>query len=314
MKSITKLKIIEKLRKKALMVWMLVLMMFICSVLLSPSFLTQENISNILIRLSILFIAALAQMLVMVVGSIDLSIGAAISLSTCIASYLLPEIEMLGALAIISIGAIIGLGNGIGVTKLKINPFAMTLGMMLILQGICYIIRPYSGGSIPASFLKIWRIDVMRIPVIPLSIIIIMASVFWLLFNKTYIGIHLLSTGENEEVARRCGIGTVRLKVFAHIFCGCLGMLAGLLLAFRIEGGSPNIGTAYMLLSVASSTIGGVPLSGGETDIIGVFGASFLMILIVNILNLLSIPEATQWIIQAILILILLIITEVLRK
>jgi ribose transport system permease protein len=228
---------------------------------------------NIIVRSVALGIVAVGQTLVILGASIDLSVAYTISI-TAVMSSLLMQGETanvpVALLGVFGIGLVIGLANGLIITKLKVNPFIATLGMSLIIKGIINATFSNYTGSVPKSFEFFGYGQIGSIPVS----IIIMLLVFligWFLLARTKFGAHLYGVGGNAEVARLSGVRTDRVLIGAHILCSLTAVLSGLFLVSQMRSGAPWVGPngLYDLNSIATAVIGGTALSGGKGGVWG---------------------------------------------
>jgi ribose transport system permease protein len=228
---------------------------------------------NILVRSVALGIVAVGQTLVIIGGSIDLSVAYTISITSVMSSYIMqgrPENVFLAIVVVFAIGITIGLVNGLIITKLHVNPFIATLGTALVLKGI--INGTFSGytGSVPRSF-EFFGYE--RLGPIPVSVLILFLIVLggWFLLSRTKFGAHLYGVGGNVEVARLSGLRTDRVVIGAHILCSMTAVLTGLFIVSRLRAGAPWVGPdgVYDLESIATVVIGGTLLSGGKGGVWG---------------------------------------------
>jgi len=294
-------------KNRAMTTWSIVFFLFFVEWIIFPESLGAANLQTIFIIAIPLFFATLAQTMVMIVGSIDLSIGALMSLTTCIASYLLVENLALGIATLIVLGAVVGLANGFLVINLKVNPFIATFGMMFALEGAALTIRNYPGGAVPESLLGIVKFQIYSISIYEILILILGAGFFWFFLNKTSSGIHFLATGASRSVAKNCGINVDLVTRKAHLICGLItALFAGLFLTIRFQAGSPLVGEPYLLFSFAASALGATRVSGGDADAGSLLGAVFILTLIENAMNLALIDTKSQWIIEGFLLLVIL--------
>jgi ribose transport system permease protein len=228
---------------------------------------------NIIVRSVALGIVAVGQTLVIIGASIDLSVAYTISITAVMSSYIMQGETAKVPIAIplvLGIGVIIGLANGLTITKLKVNPFIATLGMSLIIKGIINATFSNYTGSVPKSFEYFGYGTVGPIPV---SIIIMLAvfGVGWYLLARTKFGAHLYAVGGNSEVARLSGVRTDRVLIGAHVFCSMTAVLSGFFLVSLMRSGAPWVGPngLYDLESIATTVIGGTALSGGKGGVWG---------------------------------------------
>lgn len=228
---------------------------------------------NILVRSVALGIVAMGQTLVIIGGSIDLSVAYLISITSVMSSYVMqgkPENVFKAIVVVFAIGALVGLVNGLIVTKLRVNPFIATLGTSLILKGIINGTFSNYTGSVPRSF-EFFGYE--RVGSIPVSVIILFLIVIggWFVLSKTKFGAHLYGVGGNDEVARLSGLRTDRVVIGAHIICSLTAVLTGLFIVSRLRAGAPWVGPdgVYDLESIATVVIGGTLLSGGKGGVWG---------------------------------------------
>jgi ribose transport system permease protein len=171
---------------------------------------------------------------------------------------------------VFGIGLVIGLVNGLVITKLKVNPFIATLGVSLIIKGIINATFSNYTGSVPQSF---EFFGYGTIGPIPVSIIIMLLVYLggWFLLSRTKFGAHLYGVGGNSEVARLSGVRTARVLIVSHVICSLTAVLSGLFLVSQMRSGAPWVGPngLYDLNSIAAVVIGGTALSGGNGGVWG---------------------------------------------
>ena len=228
---------------------------------------------NIIVRSVALGIVAVGQTLVILGSSIDLSVAYTISITAVMSSYIMQGETAnvpIAIPAVLGIGLLIGLANGLTITKLKVNPFIATLGMSLIIKGIINATFSNYTGSVPKSFEFFGYGTIGPIPVsIIIMLIIYLAG--WFLLARTKFGAHLYGVGGNAEVARLSGVRTDRVLIGAHILCSMTAVLAGFFLVSQMRSGAPWVGPngLYDLNSIATTVIGGTALSGGKGGVWG---------------------------------------------
>jgi len=260
-------------------VYLFLVVTFLISGLLDQMFSDGQIFSNpaimlnIIVRSVALGIVAVGQTLVILGASIDLSVAYTISI-TAVMSSLIMQGETanvpVALLAVFGIGAVIGLANGLTITKLKVNPFIATLGVSLIIKGIINATFSNYTGSVPKSFEFFGYGTIGSIPVS----IIIMLLVYlagWFLLARTKFGAHLYGVGGNAEVSRLSGVRTDRVLIGAHVICSMTAVLAGIFLVSQMRSGAPWVGPngLYDLNSIATTVIGGTALSGGKGGVWG---------------------------------------------
>jgi ribose transport system permease protein len=228
---------------------------------------------NIIVRSVALGIVAVGQTMVILGASIDLSVAFTISITAVMSSYIMQGQTSnvpVGILAVFGIGSIIGLANGLIITKLKVSPFIATLGMSLIIKGIINATFSNYTGSIPKSFEYFGYGTIGPVPV-SIIILVFVYLLGWFLLARTKFGAHLYGVGGNSEVARLSGVRTDRVLIGAHILCSMTAVLSGLFLVSQMRSGAPWVGPngLYDLNSIATTVIGGTALSGGKGGVWG---------------------------------------------
>ncbi len=269
-----------------------------------PGFSSSGNITNLILRSVPLLAVSVGQTLVLLTAGIDLSVGAVLALSTAIASSLMQYNMAFGAIVAIIAGILAGTINGLAVTKLKINPFLVTLSTTIIIGGIALFIRPYPGGIIPIEFVNFIT---YRIGIVPSSAIIIFVAITVigiLLLKKSIFGRHLFAVGGNFEAARLAGINADRVIVIAYMLSGFFASIGGLYMAARMSCGDPNVGGPFQMESITAAVLGGTALTGGKGGVVGTLLGVILVIMLGNIFNLLNFNIYWQQVTRGIILLI----------
>lgn len=277
--------------------------------LTQPHFLATQNIVNVLRSSAFLIIAASGQMLVLVVGGIDLSIGAVIALTSVVSSSVMAglpaygvhdtvSIVALGVLAGLGCGLVVGLVNGLCVALLRVPAFMATLGTLSIANGVSLLLTngiPVYG--MPDSYVAVLgRAIVYNLP-IALYIAAIVVGLLWCALNFTRFGRYIYATGGNLQAAVVSGINARTVLVLAYVLSSLLASLTGLLLTAEIGSGQASTGEALMLESIAAAVLAGVSLRGGigRVELVAL-GAIFLLTL-TNAMDLMRVDTRLQLII-----------------
>lgn len=294
-------------RGGSIFVWVILLVIIIFASVTAPAFLSTRNILNVFKQVTALGIVSVGQTFVILLGGIDISVGAVISVVCCMNSHVMPLEQPyalpLGLVLSLLIGVVVGLVNGFGVTRLKVSPFMMTLGMMSIVQGAAIFLRFQPGGIIPREFAKPLTDNLGPVPM-PLILLIIVAAVGSLILSRTLFGRHVYATGGNETSARLSGIHTERVKLLAFVICSVMASLAGIFITARIRTGDALVGADFGLDSITAVAIGGTSMMGGRGGVIGTVAGAFMVALLANILNLLGVSSFYQYILKGLLIII----------
>ena len=261
---------------------------------------------NIVVRSVALGIVAVGQTLVLIGASIDLSVAYVISITAVMSSYIMQgdtakvPIALAGVFAI---GIVIGLINGLIITKLRVNPFIATLGTSLIIKGVINATFSNYTGSVPQSF---EYFGYGTIGPIPVSILILLLVVFigWFILARTSFGAHLYGVGGNAEVARLSGVRTDRVLIGAHILCSVSAVLAGLFLVSQMRSGAPWVGPngVYDLNSIATTVIGGTALSGGKGGVWGTLAGVLIFGVLSTAFNQLGVNPYLKNVFQGLII------------
>nr|WP_078857111.1 ABC transporter permease [Streptomyces sp. NBRC 109706] len=269
-------------------------------------FLTQSNITGILQNCVALGLIALGQTMVILTGSLDLSVAYLASLGTLVAAETMAGDDgnlVLGILAVLALCTGVGLANGLIVTKLKVNAFIATLGVALILRG--WIEDNYTGpaGQVSPGF---QRLGYDRIGPIPVSLFLLVgvALALWFVLRHTRLGHHMFATGGDEHAARLSGVRTGRTVLIAHVLCAlCVGM-AALFLTARFGSGSPWAGTeaSYDLESIAAVVLGGTILAGGRGGVVGTLGGVVVLAVLDSVFDQLAIDPFFKNVLRGVVI------------
>lgn len=257
------------------------------------NFFSGGNVSAILTATSILGFVAIGQTLVVLAGSLDLSVPYVVSLSSLVGATTMagqPGNIVPAVLLTLLVAAGIGLVNGLVVSGLKVHGFIATLGTGLVVSG--YLGSNYQGsaGSAPREFRLVGATQVGPVPVSTL-IMLAVAVLAIVLLRRTRAGHHLYAVGGNPEVARLSGVRTMPPVVVAHVLCSVMAGLAGLLLLSRLSVGSPTIGSqgGYDLMSIAAVVLGGTVLAGGRGGILGTLAGVAIFAVLDNTMGALEV-------------------------
>ena len=272
--------------------------------LLTDTFLSVANFTNVARQISINGILAVGVTFVLLTAGVDLSLGSVVALSgVACATFAHPgDHSVFVPIAVgLLTGAACGLVNGVLVTRGGVAPFIVTLGMMTIARGLALIV---SGGRPVADMsneLTALAGDFLGVP-IPVLCFAGVAFAAWFFLRNFRLGRHIYAVGGNENAARAAGVPVEKVKLFAYGLCGLLTGLAGVVLAARITTGQPNAGQAYELDAIAAVVIGGTSLAGGVGTITGTLLGVLLIGVINNGLDLMGVSSYYQAVIKGIII------------
>lgn len=308
------------------------LLVFICAItaICSDRFFTAYNIENVLRRSALFGILGIGAAFVIITGGIDLSIGSVVGLTGIALPLLVARFGLdaplslaLGVFAILGCAGLLGAAHGFLITRLRLQPFVVTLCGLLIYRGAARGISGdqtvgFGAGSEGLRTLATGRVPLpwsdfgVPAPVLILAAIAIAASVF---LNRTVWGRYLLALGNNEEAARLAGIDTRRMIVLAYVICAVLAAVGGMLFVLDVNSAQPaDFGNFYELYAIAAAVLGGCSLRGGEGTIAGVVIGAMVMQALRNSITLLGIPTQLEFAIIGAVILLGVSADELVRR
>ena len=266
----------------------------------------QVNVTTTLVRSVALGIVAVGQTLVILGGSLDLSVAYQVSVTAVMASYVMdgdPNRMWLGVAAVIGIGIAIGLANGLIITGLGVNAFITTLGTGLILRGVLNASFDNFAGEVPREFQSLGYDELGPIPY---SVLLFAAVVLiaWIILRLTRFGHHLYAVGGSEETARLSGVRSARVLIGAHVLCSLTAVLTGLFIVSRLRAGAPWVGPDgnYDLESIAAVVLGGTALAGGRGGVLGTVAGVLILALLDNLFNQLEVNTFLKDILRGVII------------
>lgn len=253
-------------------------------------------------------IVAAGQTLVVLMGGIDLSVAAVVTMAGVIGGNLITQIgEPAGIVLTLVLAAIVGVGNGLGVVLLRLPPLVMTLASLSIIQGVLLVYnagKPVSGES---PFLNYWALGTLLGVPTPVWLLGVLTVLSIILLHRTAFGRAIYAIGNNPRAALLSGIPAGAVQIATYGLCSTFAGITGLLLLGRTGYSSKTAGDPYLLMSIAAVVIGGTSILGGRGKFIGTIGGALLLTVLVNVLTVENMPEAGRMIIQGGLILVLLI-------
>lgn len=277
------------------------------STLLSEHFLTRINIFNVLRQASALGILSVGMTFVILSGNggVDLSVGTLMSLTTCLAAGVMmgnPDMILQSLVVVVAAGAMVGLFNGIMITKFKTDPFITTLGTMTVVQGLAmFYTKGAPFGSVPNEFRVIAQ---GYFGVVPIPVIIFLAVfvVSILVLRKTVFGRYVYAIGGNQEASRLSGIKHNRIKIAVYVISAMMAVLAGLIMAARVSVGDPRLGYGFELNAIAATIIGGTSFAGGVGGMGGTIIGVMIIAIMDNLLNLLNVSPFLHEVVQGLIV------------
>ena len=260
--------------------------------IISPYFLTKANIYNIFEQNVVFGIMACGMAFMIITGGFDLSVGSTAALAGVVVAVVLkkhPEALLIASLAGLGIGALAGLCNGMLISKVGINPFITTFGMMVVIRGMVFGFT--EGRSIydfPFKY-NIIGMGKMGVFSIPLMIWLLVVIICYVILRHTKFGQYVYAVGGNEKVAHLSGVNVDRIKILSAIACGILAALGGIVLVFRVMSALPQAATMYELYAIASAVLGGCSLKGGIGNVLGTVVGVLLLGVVINGLHMVGV-------------------------
>jgi ribose transport system permease protein len=298
--------------KKELTTFLLLVVLCAAVTALNPRFMSPANLQNTARLIGAFGIFSVGLGLVIITGGIDLSVGSAFALLGVLLSMLLTEWHVAWPLAVvlvIALGALLGGFHGLLITRLRLQPFIVTLCGLLLYRGLARFIAgdETKGFGDAAGFQTLQQVatgSVFQVPT-PFIALIAVSIVMWVVLHRSVYGRHLLATGRNEVAARYSGIDAQRVVVSAYLVLGVLTGLAAIVFAFYTNSVSPSShGSFFELYGIAAAVLGGCSLRGGEGSIIGILLGTTLLQVLQNLVNLLGIPSSLNFAVMGGVILI----------
>ncbi|MBX9846488.1 MAG: ABC transporter permease [Xanthobacteraceae bacterium] len=280
----------------------------ICVILsfVSDAFLTTNNLLNVLRQASLVFFMASGLTLVILTGNIDLSIGATVGLSACVAATVIKSTgsPWVGAAVAVGIGALVGLANGMMVTRLRIPSFIATYGMLWVAQGATYY---YMGGQsvygFPEGFRALGSGHLFGVP-IPIYLMLVLLLIGNAFLNRTVYGQQIYAIGANAVAARLSGVPVRRRLILVFVASGAMAGLASLIYLARLNSAEGDIGETLTLPTIAAVVIGGTSLFGGVGSLFGTLIGGLILTLILNGMNLMSVNANWQPLVTGLIVIL----------
>lgn len=303
-----------------------------------PSFLTRENLLNVINQNADIAIIAIGMTLVIVTAGIDLSVGSLLALSGVLVAVALQELAGGAAATPLGMigGSLVGLVacglagafSGVMVTVFRVPAFVVTLGMMMVARGLALIIAvryqsALAGGGTEGTpeavkieapgFSWLGNGDLFGIPN-PILLMVLLYILAHVVMTRTAFGRYIYAVGGNQEAARLSGVPVVGVLILVYAICGVMAGLGGIVDASRFEGGRPNAGELYELKVIAAVVVGGSSLAGGEGRVFGTLIGALLIAVIENGLNMAGVKSYEQKVIFGLLILAAVLLDQLKKR
>jgi len=311
--------------KKLLGIFGLLVVVFVATAVANPQFVSAYNLQNLITWTSLFGIISIGVAFVIITGGIDLSIGSVIGLVGSLMAWLLTQKGWpvpLTLVTVLALSLLIGLAHGLLITKMRLQPFVVTLCGLLIYRGMGRYITDDQSQGFGKSFDGLRQISVGKLQVteafaLPVSVFIlaVVAVIAWLILDRTIWGRYLLALGRNETATRFSGINTDAMKILAYVICSLLAGVGGILFSLNLNSIQPSgLGEFYELYAIAAAVLGGCSLRGGEGTIIGVIIGTAVMRVLYNSIIMLDIPTQLEFVIIGSVILAGVIADELVKR
>ena len=284
--------------------------------LIEPRFLRTSNIINVLRNAAFLMLISSGQMMVLIIGGFDLSVGAVVALTSVTTALTMtglltvfPDavtlVVVFGVLAGLAAGSAIGAINGLTVAFMKVSPFMVTLGTLSIASGTAlYLTQGVPVYGMPEVFTRDFgRLRFLNLPIV-IYVTLGALVVIWCVMNWTRLGKYIYAIGSSDHAARVSGVPTIFYIVVTYTLCSFLAALTGVLLTARVGSGEATLGATLMLESIAAAVIGGVSLRGGIGRVEMVALGALFLALVTNAMNLLRVDSKLQTIAIGVVIIV----------
>lgn len=294
----------------------LLVLAIIIFALTADQFLTVQNLTNMLRQSVYLILVSLGQMLALVTGGLDLSVGTILAITSVVGASVMSSMYaadpdaawtavVVGSLCGLLAGTTVGLVNGIGIAFVGVSPFIMTLGVQSVGFGLAlYLTGGVPVSGLPAEFGEVLGFgNILGVPT-PVLAVIVCVALFYVLMNRTAMGNYFLAVGGNPKAAALSGVNVRRTLLWAYLLCALVTAVSGVLLSARLESGESNIGGTVALESIAASIIAGVSLRGGIGRVENVVLGAIFIVLVQNGMNVAGVGSYLQMVVLGALLIV----------
>ncbi len=294
--------------------------------LMSSRFLTSENLINLLRQSVYLVLVSLGQMLALISGGFDLSVGTIVALASVVSALTMGALApsfpdaiwlviTLGCLAGLAVAMLMGVINGAGVAIFGVSPFIMTLGMQSVGFGIAlFLTAGVPVSNLPDALGDTFGFGVLLGVPVPILMMLSILAVMFVLLNYSAWGRHLYAVGSNPKAALLSGIEVKPILISAYVLCALIAGISGLLLTARTASGDANLGGSMALESIAACVIGGVSLRGGIGRLENVVLGAIFIGLVQNGMNLAQIGSYLQIVVLGMLLIVAVVFDRIRQK
>lgn len=291
------------------LIWLVLLATCTFGAVFIQGFVSLQNFTNVLWAAAPLGMMVLGMFFVMLTGGLDLSLESSFAVAPVLAVVLMmqtaPDIVSppIAILLTLAIGILVGLFNGTFSVRLKVNPFLVTLAMLLFLRGIVIYLIPEGVYYLPEAYTFLGKFKIADEIPVSIIVLLIIYTLGYVLINRTSFGKNIYAIGNNEQAAYVAGINVSRTKILTFAAAGLFAAIGGMLEAGRLNAVVADMGEGQIMMVFAGVILGGTSLSGGQGRITGILGAVLLLAVLENLMNLFGVmPSVRQMVFGAILL------------
>ena len=277
----------------------------------SPYFFTGRNLRNLLTLNIGMILLTFAQMYIIILGGVDLSVSSVISITSVICATRMVEDSVGNWILVILLcllaAGCIGLINGLLVTKGGLQPIIATLATQTVFAGVALVILPGPGGDIPSELTRFLTRGAGYL--VPILFVLLISVLAWVILNRTAFGRALYAVGGNGQSAESAGLHVDAVKIKGFILAAVFAGIAGIYLTVYSTAGNPLLGEPYTQRSITAAVVGGALLTGGKGSAVGCVIGALILGVITNLLNLMNISSYYQFVLQGVLLILTLSIS-----
>ena len=273
------------------------------SALLSPQFLTAQNLLNVLRQISVVGVMAIGMTFVIVGGGIDLSGGGVAVVALVLVALLQAQPLVVALLVPVAVGITVGALNALLVVRVRIQPFIATLAVGIAAEGIAYLLtdgKPILITNRTIRWLGSGAVAFVPVPVLAYVVAMLVGA---FVLGRTPFGYAVRGLGGNEEAVRLAGVRTFLVRSVTYVLAGGLAGLAGTIMAARIQMGDPGVGGGLVLDAISGTLLGGTSLLGGVGTVGGTFVGVLILEVLINVFNLMNLSYHLQLVARGLILL-----------
>lgn len=267
-------------------IFLATLALMIASQCVNSAFFSVYNMATLLRTMAFIAIVGLGQTMILLLGDIDLSVGAIACLTAIVTGTFMVNLSIPPIISVILgliLGAVCGAINGFLITKFKIIAFIITLGTSTIFEGLVYVItQGYPVLNIPEQLAFLGKGIYFGIFSSPLIIMLILAAVIFFVLKSTPFGRHIYAIGGNATASNLVGINVDRTRFIVFTLSGLMSAVAGILMMLRLQAAQPTVGINWQMPSITAAVLGGTSMSGGRGNVVGTIIGALLATVISN--------------------------------